>query len=65
MATAANQIVASSVSGALAQWRRGNIDFRMGLVLILGGVAGAIAGVLLVGLLQGSATPTSSSLSFM
>jgi uncharacterized membrane protein YfcA len=52
VATGANQIVASSVSGALAQWRRGNIDFRMGLVLIVGGVAGAIAGVLLVGLLH-------------
>ena len=52
VATGANQIVASSVSGALAQWRRGNIDFRMGLVLIAGGVAGAIAGVLLVGLLS-------------
>src|SRR6476620_4295508 len=29
VATGANQIVASSVSGALVQWRRGNIDFRM------------------------------------
>jgi uncharacterized membrane protein YfcA len=47
VATGANQIVASSVSGALAQWRRGNIDFRMGLVLTIGGVAGAFAGVLL------------------
>jgi len=52
VATGANQIVASSVSGALAQWRRGNIDFRMGLVLSIGGVAGAFAGVLLVGLLN-------------
>jgi uncharacterized membrane protein YfcA len=52
VATGANQIVASSVSGALAQWRRGNIDFRMGWVLIAGGIAGAVAGVLLVGLLN-------------
>jgi uncharacterized membrane protein YfcA len=52
VATGANQIVASSVSGALAQWRRGNIDFRMGFVLSIGGVAGAFAGVLLVGLLN-------------
>ena len=44
----------------------GNIDFRMGLVLILGGVAGAIAGVhSWSGCCIGSATPTSSSLSFM
>jgi uncharacterized membrane protein YfcA len=52
VATGANQIVASSVSGALAQWRRGNIDFRMGLVLTVGGIAGAVAGVFLVGLLN-------------
>lgn len=48
VATGANQIVASSVSGALVQWRRGNIDFRMGLVLIVGGVVGALVGVVLV-----------------
>ncbi len=48
VATGANQIVATSVSGALAQWRRGNIDFHMGAVLIAGGVAGALAGVFLL-----------------
>ncbi len=52
VATGANQIVASSVSGALAQWRRGNIDFRMGYVLIAGGVVGAVGGVFLVQLLN-------------
>lgn len=45
--TGTNQIVASSVSGALAQWRRGNVDARMGLVLILGGLVGSGLGVLL------------------
>jgi hypothetical protein len=30
VATAANQIAASSVSGLLAHWRRGNVDFVMG-----------------------------------
>lgn len=48
VATGANQIVATSVSGALAQWRRDNIDFRMGTVLIAGGVAGALIGVFLL-----------------
>ncbi|MGV1015475.1 MAG: sulfite exporter TauE/SafE family protein, partial [Methyloceanibacter sp.] len=48
VATGANQIVGTSVSGTLAQWRRGNVDMRMGLVLIVGGVAGALAGVLLL-----------------
>jgi uncharacterized membrane protein YfcA len=52
VATGANQIVASSVSGALVQWRRNNIDLRMGWVLIAGGVVGAVVGVLLVKLLN-------------
>ena len=30
--TEANQIVATSASGALAQWRRNNVDVKMGLV---------------------------------
>jgi uncharacterized membrane protein YfcA len=54
VATGANQIVATSVSGALAQWRRNNIDLRMGAMLIVGGVVGACAGVFLVGLLRQS-----------
>jgi uncharacterized membrane protein YfcA len=52
VATGANQIVATSVSGALAQWRRSNIDFHMGAVLIAGGVVGAFAGVFLLNLLR-------------
>ena len=52
VATGANQIVATSVSGAMAQWRRGNIDFRMGSVLIVGGVAGALIGVFLLKILR-------------
>ena len=52
VASSANQIVATSVSGALAQWRRANIDFHMGGVLIMGGVAGALIGVFLLKLLR-------------
>jgi len=52
VASGANQIVATSVSGALAQWRRGNIDLRMGAVLIAGGVAGALIGVLVLKVLR-------------
>jgi len=47
VATEANQIVASSVSGALAPWRRGSVDFKMGLVLLVGGFIGSTFGVLL------------------
>ena len=52
VATEANQIVASSVSGVLAHWRRGNVDFKMGGVLLAGGVFGSTVGVFLFALLQ-------------
>jgi len=45
VATEANQIVASSFSGVLAHWRRRTVDFKMGLVLLLGGLAGSAIGV--------------------
>ena len=50
--TEANQIVASSVSGVLAHWRRGNVDFKMGAVLLLGGLLGSSLGVWLFALLR-------------
>jgi len=43
--TEANQIVASSVSGVLAHWRRGNVDIKMGIVLLVGGLLGSTFGV--------------------
>ena len=52
VATEANQIVASSVSGVLAHWRRGNVDFKMGGILLAGGVFGSTVGVFLFALLQ-------------
>lgn len=45
VATGANQVVASSVSGVLAQVRRKAVDFRMGLVLLAGGMVGSTAGI--------------------
>ena len=53
VATEANQIVASSVSGVIAHWRRGNVDFKMGLMLLLGGLVGSAFGVWLFTLLRG------------
>lgn len=41
----ANQIVASSASGALAHWRRQTLDAKMGGLLLAGGSAGSIIGV--------------------
>lgn len=52
VATEANQIVASSVSGSIAQWRRNNVDVKMGLVLLAGGVVGSFIGVALVKILR-------------
>jgi hypothetical protein len=52
VATEANQIVASSVSGVLAHWRRGNVDFKMGLILVAGGFMGSSFGVWLFTLLR-------------
>jgi len=50
--TEANQIVASSVSGVLAHWQRGNVDFKMGFVLLLGGLFGSTFGVWLFAFLR-------------
>jgi len=47
VATEANQIVAASVSGVLAHTRRRNVDFKMGIVLTIGGFAGSSVGVVL------------------
>ena len=43
--TGTNLIVASSVSGMMAHWRRGNVDFRMGALLFSGGIGGSWLGV--------------------
>ena len=53
VATEANQIVASSISGVLAHWRRGNVDIKMGLALLVGGVLGSGFGVWLFTILRG------------
>ncbi|MBK8907760.1 MAG: sulfite exporter TauE/SafE family protein [Rhodospirillales bacterium] len=52
VATGANQIVASSVSGVLVHWRRDSVDIRMGVVLLAGGFAGSSVGVLIFTLLR-------------
>jgi len=52
VATGSNQVVASSVSGALAQWRRGNVDFKLATVMLLGGFVGSTVGVFVVAWLK-------------
>jgi uncharacterized protein len=50
--TQAAQILASSVSGVLANLRRKAVDFKMGYVLVAGGLVGSVAGVSLFSLLM-------------
>ncbi len=52
VATQSNQTVATSVSGVLAHWSRGNVDFKMGAVLLGGGVIGSVVGVALFSILR-------------
>ena len=52
VATQANQVVGSSVSGVLAHWSKDNVDFKMGFVLVSGGFIGSTVGVVVFGILQ-------------
>lgn len=52
VATGANQVVASSVSGALAHFKKGTIDFKLGTVLLAGGIVGSTLGVWVFSLLR-------------
>jgi hypothetical protein len=52
VATQSVQIVASSVSGALTHWRKGNVDFKMGGVLLGGGLLGSLLGIQLFNALK-------------
>ena len=45
VATEANQIVASSFSGALAHFRKATVDIKLGIMLLAGGIAGSAIGV--------------------
>lgn len=52
IATGANQAIATSVAGAMSQWKRGNVDMKMGFYLLVGGLVGALIGIKLVTLLR-------------
>jgi uncharacterized membrane protein YfcA len=45
VATSANQTMGASVSGLIGHFRRGNVDLKMGAVLLVGGLAGSTLGV--------------------
>ena len=51
-ASDSNQIVAASASGTYAHYRLGNVDFKMGIYLLIGGVAGSTIGVQIIKVLR-------------
>ncbi|MPY74408.1 MAG: TSUP family transporter [Alphaproteobacteria bacterium] len=52
VASGANQVLGASVSGVLVHWRRGNVDVKMGGVLLIGALSGSTVGVWLFGVLR-------------
>ena len=52
VATGSNPLIASSITGTIAQYRRHNVDLKLGLTLLAGGTAGSLAGVQLIKLLR-------------
>jgi uncharacterized protein len=52
VATGANPLIASSITGTIAQYRRKNVDIKLGMYMLAGGAAGALFGVKIVRLLR-------------
>ncbi len=51
-ASDSNQIVGASTSGTLAHYKMGNVDFKMGILLLIGGILGGTAGVQVIKVLR-------------
>jgi uncharacterized membrane protein YfcA len=51
-ASDSNQIVGASTSGTLAHYRLGNVDLKMGILLLIGGVLGGTMGVQFIKVLR-------------
>jgi uncharacterized membrane protein YfcA len=51
-ASDSNQIVGASTSGTIAHFRMGNVDIKMGLLLLIGGVLGGTVGVQIIKILN-------------
>ena len=61
VASAANQIAGSSFSAFLAHLRRKTVDFKMGLVLLAGGLLGSALGVQIFTRARDASASSSSS----
>lgn len=53
VATGLSQMVATSTSGAYAHYKIGNVDFKMGVYLLIGGFLGGLIGVQAIKILTG------------
>ncbi|MFC3098530.1 sulfite exporter TauE/SafE family protein [Alteraurantiacibacter palmitatis] len=51
-ASAATQVTGASVSGVIAQSRRGGVDYKMGGVTVAGGLLGSLLGALIFNVLE-------------
>ena len=47
VANEANNILGTSVSGALTHWFRKTLDYKMGIVIMCGGVVGTVVGMII------------------
>ena len=45
VANEANNILASSTSGSLTHWFKNTLDYKMGFMIVLGGIVGTIIGI--------------------
>ncbi|NTS30735.1 hypothetical protein SAMN05428967_3461 [Phyllobacterium sp. YR620] len=52
VATGANQVIASSFSGALTHFKRGSLDVKLGSLLVVGGIVGSAIGIYVFVLLR-------------
>ncbi|EXL09429.1 sulfite exporter TauE/SafE family protein [Aquamicrobium defluvii] len=52
VATGANQVIGSSFSGAMSHMKRGTLDFRLGFMLLAGGIVGSTAGIYVFSILR-------------
>lgn len=50
--TQANQLIATSATGVLGHWRKGNVDAHIGAVMTAGGMVGTIVGIFIFKMLQ-------------
>lgn len=50
--TGANQVIASSVTGALSHFKRRTLDIKLGILLVIAGLVGSLCGIQLFSLLR-------------